>query len=73
MFCFILVELKHQLTGKRMATITGEQLKDRQHVIAELLKNLDFLIGKVDFGKVELIFHQGRLVQIEKSEKHRLD
>jgi hypothetical protein len=50
-----------------------EQPASRQHIVAELLKQLEQLIGRVEFGTVELVFHQGRLVQLEKTEKLRVD
>lgn len=56
-----------------MSDVQNEQPNNRQKSVAELLKQLDFLVGRVEFGKVELIFHQGRLVQLEKSEKLRVD
>ena len=56
-----------------MSDVKHAQPIDRQQSVAELLKQLDFLVGRVEFGKVELIFHQGRLVQLEKSEKLRVD
>lgn len=56
-----------------MSDLQNEQPNNRQKSVAELLKQLDFLVGRVEFGKVEFIFHQGRLVQLEKSEKLRVD
>jgi hypothetical protein len=50
-----------------------DQPQSRQQVVADLLKQLEQLIGRVEFGKVELVFHQGRLVQLEKTEKLRVD
>ncbi len=50
-----------------------DQPHSRQQVVADLLKQLEQLIGRVEFGKVELVFHQGRLVQLEKTEKLRVD
>lgn len=49
------------------------QPPDRQQLVTDLLKQLEQLIGRVEFGKVELVFHQGRLVQLEKTEKLRVD
>ena len=37
-----------------------------------LLKIYD-LIGSIPFGTIELVMHQGAVVQIETSEKFRLD
>ena len=37
-----------------------------------LLKIYD-LIGSIPFGTIELVLHQGSVVQIETSEKFRLD
>lgn len=39
----------------------------------ELIRLLRSLIGHVEFGSIELIFHNGKLVQLEKSEKIRFD
>jgi hypothetical protein len=39
----------------------------------QLLVVLEQLIGRVEFGSVELVFHQGKLVQVEKHEKLRLE
>ena len=50
-----------------------DQPHSRQQVVADLLKQLEQLIGRVEFGKVELELHQGRLVQLEKTEKLRVD
>ena len=49
------------------------QPPERQQLVADLLKQLEQLIGRVEFGKVELVLHQGRLVQLEKTEKLRVD
>ncbi len=45
----------------------------QQQLVAELQHKVELLIGRVEFGKVELVFHQGRLVQLEKSEKLRIE
>lgn len=42
-------------------------------VLPQLLANLEQLVGHIEFGSVELIFHHGKLVQLEKKEKIRLD
>lgn len=42
-------------------------------VLDELIRLLRSLIGHVEFGSIELIFHNGKLVQLEKSEKIRFD
>ena len=48
--------------------------KDLQpDVLTQLLDKLERLVGKVEFGSIELVFHQGKLVQLEKTEKLRLD
>ena len=59
--------------GVVMNEVSKDQSVSRQQSVAELLKYLELLVGRVEFGKVELIFHQGRLVQLEKSEKLRVD
>jgi len=48
------------------------QSLEQQRLVTDLLKQLELLIGPVEFGKVELVFHQGRLVQLEKTEKLRV-
>ncbi|MBT00035.1 MAG: DUF2292 domain-containing protein [Oceanospirillaceae bacterium] len=42
-------------------------------LIEELSSLIESLIGKLDFGTVELTFHQGQLVQLEKREKVRFE
>lgn len=42
-------------------------------LVRELSALLDSLVGKVNFGTVELTFHQGQLVQLEKREKVRFE
>ncbi len=42
-------------------------------VLNQLLATLEKLVGRVEFGSIELVFHQGKLVQLEKNEKLRLD
>jgi hypothetical protein len=38
----------------------------------QLLQQIQQLIGPLHYGTVELTFHQGKLVQVEKKEKLRL-
>ena len=38
-----------------------------------LLLKIHDLIGSIPFGTIELVMHQGAVVQIETSEKFRLD
>jgi len=59
--------------GAMMKDWQQNQPPERQQLVADLLKQLEQLIGRVEFGKVELVFHQGRLVQLEKTEKLRVD
>jgi hypothetical protein len=42
-------------------------------LLNQLLDKLEKLMGRVEFGSIELVFHQGKLVQLEKNEKLRLD
>ncbi len=42
-------------------------------LVQELSSLIENLIGKLDFGTVELTFHQGHLVQLEKREKVRFE
>jgi len=42
-------------------------------ILNQLLDKLELLVGRVEFGSIELVFHQGKLVQLEKNEKVRLD
>lgn len=56
-----------------MTTKTVPLHDNEQNSIENLLKSLELLTGKIEFGKVELLFHQGRLVQLEKTEKLRFD
>jgi hypothetical protein len=41
--------------------------------LEELLRLLQQWVGPIEFGSVELIFHHGKLVQLEKKEKVRFD
>lgn len=47
--------------------------EDLQTVIPLLVNSLETLLGRIEFGTVELTFHHGKLVQLEKKEKIRLD
>lgn len=38
-----------------------------------LLALIEDALGHIEFGSVELIFHHGKLVQLEKHEKVRFD
>jgi hypothetical protein len=42
-------------------------------LVQELSSLIENLIGRLDFGTVELTFHQGQLVQLEKREKMRFE
>lgn len=42
-------------------------------LVQELSSLIESLAGKLDFGTVELTFHQGQLVQLEKREKVRFE
>lgn len=42
-------------------------------LLNQLLEKLEGLVGRVEFGSIELVFHQGKLVQLEKNEKLRLE
>lgn len=42
-------------------------------LVQELSSLIENLIGRLDFGTVELTFHQGQLVQLEKREKVRFE
>ncbi len=44
-----------------------------QQLLQSLQKNLELLVGHIEFGRVELLFHQGKLVQVEKTEKLRVE
>ncbi len=44
-----------------------------QQLLQSLQKNLELLVGRIEFGRVELLFHQGKLVQVEKTEKLRVE
>ncbi len=44
-----------------------------QQLLHNLQKNLELLLGRIEFGRVELLFHQGKLVQVEKTEKLRVE
>ena len=39
-------------------------------LLNQLLDKLEKLVGRVEFGSIELVFHQGKLVQLEKNEKY---
>ncbi|SEA60542.1 YezD family protein [Alkalimonas amylolytica] len=45
---------------------TAEQL-------TELANRIEQLVGRIEYGSIELVFHHGKLVQLEKIEKIRLD
>lgn len=47
--------------------------KELQNLIPELVSGIEKLLGKIEFGTVELTFHHGKLVQLEKKEKIRID
>jgi hypothetical protein len=49
------------------------KMSDNPKVVQELSGVIESLIGKLDFGTVELTFHQGQLVQLEKREKVRFE
>ncbi|PXF29445.1 hypothetical protein WH50_20595 [Pokkaliibacter plantistimulans] len=44
----------------------------RQQSLLQLSTALHELIGQIEFGTIELVFHQGKLVQLERREKLRL-
>ena len=46
---------------------TRPHVSQLESAISALLK----LIGPVEYGSIELTFHQGRIVQLEKREKTR--
>ncbi len=46
---------------------------DAKDALPQLLVLLERLVGQIEFGSVELIFHHGKLVQLEKNEKLRLE
>ncbi|MCC5827322.1 YezD family protein [Alkalimonas sp.] len=50
--------------------ITSQQTAEQ---LADLAKRLELLVGRIEYGSIELIFHHGKLVQLEKNEKIRLD
>lgn len=51
-----------------------QTMSDRNpKLVQELSSLIENLIGRLDFGTVELTFHQGQLVQLEKREKVRFD
>ncbi|AVT47537.1 YezD family protein [Shewanella baltica] len=47
--------------------------EEQQTVIPILVSSIETLLGRIEFGTVELTFHHGKLVQLEKKEKIRLD
>lgn len=47
--------------------------QELQTIVPALVNNLEQLLGAIEFGTVELTFHHGKLVQLEKKEKIRLD
>lgn len=56
-----------------MKALESNKTSHQQQLVAALQQNIELLLGRVEFGKVELVFHQGRLVQVEKSEKVRIE
>lgn len=56
-----------------MKALESNKTSHQQQLVAELQQKIELLLGRVEFGKVELVFHQGRLVQVEKSEKVRIE
>lgn len=45
--------------------------EEQPQLLKELTASLEDLVGTLDFGTIELTFHQGQLVQVEKREKRR--
>jgi hypothetical protein len=45
----------------------------QQAAVKILLEQLIVLVGPIEFGTVELVFHQGKLVQLAKNEKLRVE
>jgi len=43
-----------------------------QALLENLLSQIHKLVGPINYGTVELTFHQGKLVQVEKKEKVRV-
>jgi len=39
-------------------------------LLNQLLDKLEKLMGRVEFGSIELVFHQGKLVQLEKTKNY---
>lgn len=39
-------------------------------LLNQLLDKLEKLVGRVEFGSIELVFHQGKLVQLEKTKNY---
>lgn len=56
-----------------MKALESNKTSHQQQLVAALQQNIELLLGRIEFGKVELVFHQGRLVQVEKSEKVRIE
>jgi hypothetical protein len=55
----------------RDKSINGAAGKPSQE-LETAIDNLLRVVGRPEFGSIELTFHQGRLVQFEKREKTRL-
>lgn len=66
-----LVIIYSATTEKQESTVSN--IPKDAVVLDELIRLLRSLIGHVEFGSIELIFHNGKLVQLEKSEKIRFD
>jgi hypothetical protein len=54
----------------RRAKVTNPQ---QQAAVKILLEQLTLLVGPIEFGTIELVFHQGKLVQLSKNEKLRVE
>ncbi|MCT8126535.1 YezD family protein [Alishewanella sp. BS5-314] len=49
------------------------EAKKQIESLEPLVAVIEQLLGKIEFGSVELIFHHGKLVQLEKHEKVRFE
>lgn len=47
--------------------------QQQQAAIKILQEQLALLVGPIEFGTIELVFHQGKLVQLSKNEKLRVE
>jgi hypothetical protein len=64
----------HHIKDLIMSTLqmTQSTAQNTQHVVDEILRAVQALKNGSGFGSIEIVIHEGRVTQIEKREKLRL-